>query len=137
MIVALTLGIFIPLAFWLFDTLVKVLGSISTDDIGADLCLFGVSFNVTTLLISSISSELRTGNGNENSVKQLVAIASLALMISLIFYVFSLLLIAPSRRKSYPNFIRSLRANPNKVTITVIIGFAMVLTQTIIYVLHF
>lgn len=137
MLAALTLGIFIPLAFWLFDTLVKVLGSISTDDIGADLCLFGVSFNVTTLLISSISTGLGAGKGDENSVEHLVAIASLALVVSLIFYVFSLLLIAPSRRKSYPSFIRSLRANPYKVTITVTIGFAMILTQTIIYVLHF
>jgi hypothetical protein len=131
MILALTLGIVIPLLFWLFDTLVKVYGSISIDDIGADLCLFAISFNVTTIFISSVGSSL--GAGREGYA----TVAALALIVSLIFYIFTLSIIAPGRRKKFPNIIRVLRNNPNKVAITVGIGFAIVLAQTTIYVLSF
>jgi|GEM_PF-6187246 glucan phosphoethanolaminetransferase (alkaline phosphatase superfamily) len=131
MIFALILGILIPLLFWLFDTLIKVYGSIPVDDIGADLCLFAVSFNITTIFISSVSSSLgEIGEGY-------ATIAALALIVSLILYVFTLTIIAPGKRKKYPSLIQKLRINPNRVFITVVIGFTIVFTQTMIYVLSF
>jgi hypothetical protein len=127
MILAIALGIVIPLLFWLFDTLVKVYGSIPVDDIGADLCLFAISFNVTTMVGSSL------GMGREGYA----TIAALALVVSLILYIFTLSIIAPRRRKKFPGVIQMFRNKPNRITITVIIGFTTVLVQTTIYVLSF
>jgi succinate dehydrogenase hydrophobic anchor subunit len=114
-----------------------VLGSIPTDDIGADLCLFGVSFNTTTLLVSTVSSAFKVGLKNPELANKFVAIAVTALVISLILYVFSLILIAPSRRKSYPRFIQMLRKKSWRVKFTVIIGFFALAIQIAIYVSTF
>lgn len=131
MIIALALGVFIPVLFWFFDFIIKLLGNISTDDIGADLCLFAISFNFSTLFVSFVGTSL-------NIVSQgYVAVALIALLISLIIYIFILLIITPRRSKKYPAVIQSLRNSSNKKTITVVIGFVTVFAQTIFYVLSF
>jgi hypothetical protein len=135
MTIALILAVFIPLGFWAFDIVVKVLGSIPTDDTGADLCLFGISFNVTTLLQTITSHIARPSEEIGPSIPPYVALSSAALVASLILYVFCLILIAPQSRQ-YPPIIQKLRRNPRKALyITVVLGFLTVATEVALYIM--
>lgn len=131
----LMLAFLIPVLFWMFDAIAKLLGSISIEDIGADLCLFGVSFNVTTLLISTTSTLLRSKDNTPDASDSIVVIALLALVVSLILYVFSLLLIAPTPQLSYPQWISRLIQRPQswRVTLTIRIGIISSITQLAVY----
>jgi hypothetical protein len=133
MTVELSLAIVIPLAFWVFDILAKVLGALPTEDVGADLCLVGVSFNATTLLTSLFYS----GSLTEVDAKRLTAIYSTTLILSLVLYVFSLILIAPSAGRSYPALFSWLRGKSWKVTLTVILGFIALSAEIGIFVDYF
>ncbi|HEX8131065.1 MAG TPA: hypothetical protein VF527_18335 [Pyrinomonadaceae bacterium] len=132
MTVELTLAIIIPLAFWLFDILAKVLGALSTEDVGADLCLVGISFNATTLLTSLFYS----GSLTEADAKRLTAIYSATLIVSLVLYIFSLILIAPTGR-SYPALFQWLRGKSWKVALTVVLGFIALSVEVAIFVNYF
>jgi hypothetical protein len=133
MTIELTLAVLIPLAFWLFDIFAKILGALSTEDVGADLCLVGVSFNGTTLLATLFNSGILTGD----DAKRLTVIYTTTLVVSLILYVFSLILIAPASGRPYPALIAWLRGRSWKVTLTVVLGFIALSIEIIIFMQHF
>jgi hypothetical protein len=130
----LTIGIAIPLAFWVFDVLGKMIGGLQIDDIGADLCLLGLSFSATTLLLSLFSTAFEIKPQNEELIGQLAGTAAGALLISLIAYMFSLSLIATSSDETFPRLLRLIRDSDWNVRVTVAIGFAVVAIQTVVYV---
>jgi predicted branched-subunit amino acid permease len=130
----LTIGIDIPLAFWVFDVLGKMIGGLQIDDIGADLCLLGLSFSATTLLLSLFSTAFEIKPQNEELIGQLAGTAAGALLISLIAYMFSLSLIATSSDETFPRLLRLIRDSDWNVRVTVAIGFAVVAIQTVVYV---
>ena len=135
MIVAVTLAILIPLAFWLLDVFVKVLGAFSTDDVGADLCLFGVSFNGSTLLTAAMSSRYAGAAAASDSAAFLSALTGASLILSMILYVFSMILISPSRPRTFPVAIAWLRARSWRVSLTVFLGFITLAIEIGLYVL--
>lgn len=135
MIVALALAIFIPLAFWLLDVLIKVLGAFKTDDVGSDLCLFGVSFNGSTLLTSAMSSSWAGASVSEDLTRFLSALTAGSLIVSLLMYVFSMILISPSRRRTFPRAISWLRSRSWVVSFTVFLGFITIAIEIGLYVL--
>lgn len=135
MIVAITLAIFIPLAFWLFDFFIKVLGAFKTDDVGADLCLFGVSFNGSTLLTSAMSSSWAGASASEDLTRCLSALTGGSFAVSLLLYVFSMILISPSRRRGFPAAINWLRGRSWVVPLTVFLGFITLVIEIGLYVL--
>jgi hypothetical protein len=122
------LAVAIPLGFWLFDTILKVLGRIDYSDVGADLCLFCISFNTTTIFVHA----LKSGNTVELEAQRLTAICVGVLVYSLIIYVFSLIVIAPKRRK-YPRFFEWFRNKSWSVTFTVALGFLSLFLEIAIY----
>jgi hypothetical protein len=130
MIIAVALAVFIPLGFWLFDVIVKLLGAFQTDDVGADLCLFGVSFSGSTLLASAMSSQSARA-----TAPLLSALTGGSLVISLIIYMFSMVLISPSPGLALPVGIRWLRNRSWRVAFTVFLGFFTVAVEIALYVL--
>ena len=124
-------AVFVPLSFWLFDTLVKLLGSISIDDVGADLCLFAISFNATTLLTALAES---AANASSLARDQLVAFTSIALVVSLLLYVTSVLVIAPPGSNTLPPPFPWIKSRPWKVAFTVALGFVAVAVEVGVYV---
>jgi hypothetical protein len=127
---ALLAAAFVPLIFWLFDTLVKQLGSIPTDDVGADLCLVAVSFNSTTLLTALVS----TATGSNQATRDgLVGLTSASLGASLILYVFALILIAPPGPLPLPALLRWLKAKTWKTILAVVLGFLALSSEVGLY----
>jgi hypothetical protein len=110
----LSFAIAVPILFWMLDTLIKVLGSFSVEDVGCDLCLIGITFNATTLLNSRFSQ-----------------VALLALAASFVFYVFSLAVVSPSRRNTWPKAIAWFRSLRNRAN--VIIGGSILLLAWQVY----
>lgn len=134
MVTAVASAIFVPIAFWIFDVLVKVLGGIDTDDMGADLCLIGIVFGSTSLLSIKILSTFQNSTIDKESAEQLVTWVILLLIVSIIIYIFSLILIAPGEREDYPSWINEIRSNNNKVRYTIIAGLMVLAIETFIYV---
>jgi hypothetical protein len=118
MMSAIALAILIPLAFWAFEVLVKVLGEFPVDDIGADLCLFGVSFNGSTMLAAAVSA------------RAYPAASGGIFVVSLLLYMFAMILVSP-KNFPYP-LIQWLR--PWKVGLTVSLGFAALFVEIILYI---
>jgi hypothetical protein len=111
-----------------------MIGGLQIDDIGADLCLLGLSFSATTLLLSLFSTAFEIKPQNEELIGQLAGTAAGALLISLIAYMFSLSLIATSSDETFPRLLRLIRDSDWNVRVTVAIGFAVVAIQTVVYV---
>jgi hypothetical protein len=128
MITELTLAMAIPLGFWILDTFLKIFGQIDYDDVGADLCLFGISFNTTTIFFHA----LKSGSPVELEAQRLTALCVGILLYSLIVYVFALIVIAP-REKKYPPFFERFRNRPWSVKLTVVIGFLSLFFEIVIY----
>jgi hypothetical protein len=127
--VELLLAVAIPLLFWVLDSLIKVLGQVSIEDVGADLCLFGVSFNVTTLLTRAFKF---TTQGRAEDVQWFTLVFALVLGASLILYVFAILLLTPTSHV-IPAPISWLRGKTWKVKFTSFVGALALSGEIIIY----
>jgi succinate dehydrogenase hydrophobic anchor subunit len=132
-LIALTLGIFIPLLFWVFDVLVKVLGSYEIDGVGADLCLLGISFNGSTLLTSAMSTPGTAATAA--SAGYLSAVTGLSLAVSLLIYIFAMIVLAPDRGQKFPALFNWLRRRRWKIILTIFLGFVTVGAEIGSYVL--
>jgi hypothetical protein len=119
MVSELAIALLIPLAFWVFEVLIKVLGDFSLDDVGADLCLFGVSFNGSAMLAAAVST------------RAYAASAGAILVGSLLLYIFSMILVSP-RRFPYPA-VRWLQTRTWKVSMTVFLGFTALVAEITLY----
>jgi hypothetical protein len=136
MIYAFALAVIVPLAFWGIDVLIKILGNISIDDAGSDLCLFAITFNATTLFQTATSSILLTPQPSYEYIQYFIPLFSILLITSIFFYLFSLIIISRSRRQNYPAFILILRQLSWKETLTVIFGFISSSTGIGMYVYY-
>src|SRR5438874_398416 len=86
---AIIIGFAIPLLFWLFDVCTKFLAALSTEDVGADLCLLGLSFGLTTMIPEA--AKLHAGEASDKTI----AFGALGAAASIVLYVITLILIAP------------------------------------------
>src|SRR6266498_1974158 len=86
---AIVIGFAVPLLFWLFDVCTKFLGRLSTEDVGADLCLLGLSFGLTTMIPEA--TKLRAGKASE----EILLLGLLGVAVSIVLYVVTLIIIAP------------------------------------------
>ena len=129
--ISLIAAVFVPLSFWLFDTLVKLLGSVSIEDVGADLCLFSVSFNATTLLGALAQAAAQRPPAAR---EEIAALASVALVTSLLLYVLSVLIIAPAGSQPLPKILMWLKSLSWKISLTVAFGFISTGVEVGVYV---
>lgn len=127
----------LPLLLFATDIIAKWGFRCSIQSIGADLCMFAISFNVTTLLLNQITNmfPLLLSTPSSYQLQRLTEIHSLAVLFlfaSLFCWLLSLMLISDEPNGAFLQNLRASRYNLD-VVITIILG--MISTYTGDYLL--
>jgi|SRR6185436_9579959 len=113
----------VPVVFCILDAVTKFNCQMSTEDIGADICLVGAAASLTIAADADLAERLGTSTG----------IAALLLLCALVGYMCCLTVVSPPvAGRSYPAVLRWIRLSPLRVPVTVLVGVSLVGTELLL-----